>query len=356
MQPDCLREIRINPIVPAVSVLIATERGARLEPKKETIVFDQRAYVRDCPFCPGNEAQTPEEIVRQPMQGPWSMRVVRNLYPVFGEDRDTPDISMGIHNIINGYGRHEVIIDDSNHGIQLYEMSVQHLAQLFELYRDRMSFLYKADKRHIYVMIFKNFGPAAGGSIAHTHSQIIAMPVIPANVEMEIASSFRFYEKNNRCIFCTLADASISYEATVYDKVRGEFLRKIHVADYIVDKNDRFIGIKPFASRYPWEVHVLPKSHCHDFRNISSLDCLELASVVKKIMTRLEKVLGPVQYNYFLHSSPGHGKGTRYAESFHWHLEICPRTSIPNGFEIGSGLVINTVNPEVAAAQLRAAS
>ena len=356
IDPETLREIRINPIIPAESVLIATERGKKPEEKKELNILDVRDFVEDCPFCPGNEDQTPEQIFRSPEKGPWNLRVVRNLYPAFGEDSESSTFNIGVHNIINGYGHHEVIIDHSQHGIRLSEMSEAHLAGLFQLYRDRMSSLYLAHEHHVYVMVFKNFGPASGGSIPHTHSQIIAMPVIPINVEMEIASSLEFYQKHDRCIFCTLIDADLHYEATIHDKNRGKFLRKLNVADYFIDQNKHFIAIKPFASRYPWEVHILPKHHCHDFRNSSDDDCTAIASLVKSVMERLEKVLGTVQYNYFLHSSPSGSKNEKCGKSFHWHLEICPRTSIPNGFEIGSGLAINTVSPEKGARLLREAA
>ena len=353
MDPENIREIRINPIIPSESVLIVTGRGGRPGTGQKRVFLDERSFVKNCPFCPGNEDQTPEQIYRSPKKGEWRLRVVRNLYPAFGEDSESSAFQVGIHNIINGYGRHEVIIDHSRHGIRVSEMSENHLAQLFRLYRDRMSNLYKANKNHVYVMIFKNFGPASGGSIPHTHSQIIAMPVIPANVEMEIANSAAFYQQRNRCIFCTLIDEDLSYEATVHDKNRGKFQRKLHVADYFVDQNSRFIAIKPFASRYPWEIHILPKKHCHDFRHSSDNDCAEIASLVRGVMARLEKLLGPVQYNYFLHSSPSGGRTQKCIKSFHWHLEICPRTSIPNGFELGSGLAINTLSPEKAAMLLR---
>lgn len=353
MGSDNIREIRINPIIPAESVLITTERSNRPEIKKAPILLDRRPFVSKCPFCPGNEVQTPEEILRVGPQKDWEIRVVKNLYPAFGDDSELSSFTMGVHNIISGYGQHEVIVDHRQHGIRIDEMTETHLAELFRLYRDRMSALYSKSSNHTYVMIFKNFGPASGGSIAHTHSQVIAMPVIPINVEMEITSSLHFYQQHHRCIFCTLIDRNLCYEAILHDKAQGQFTRRINVRDYVVAENDKFISIKPFASRYPWELHILPKIHSHDFRSLSDEDCIHLASILKNIMARLEALIGPVQYNYFLHSSPGNGRCSRCAESFHWHLEICPRTSIPNGFEIGSGLIVNTVSPEKAAEQLR---
>jgi len=354
MSTERVREIRINPICPAESVLIATERGDRPEKKPEPVVLDRRPLVQDCHFCRGNENQTPAEILRLPEGAEWQMRVVRNLYPVFGDDRIQSDLNLGIHHVIDGYGQHEVIIDHSNHGIQLCEMELSHIASLFGLYRDRMSRLYSANDSHRYVLVFKNFGPAAGGSIAHTHSQIIAMPVIPANVELELAGSLSHYREFGRCIFCTLIDETLTYEGTVYDRVSGELRKRIEVERYIVERGDSFVAVKPFASRFAWEIHILPRQHGHDYRSISDPECLDLAGVVRRVMLRLQAVLGSVQYNYFLHSAPGLLETPEWASSFHWHLEICPRTTVPNGFELGSGLAINTVSPEKAAEQLRA--
>lgn len=354
MSTEKIREIRINPIIPAESVLIATERGSRPEMKPEHVSLDRRPLVPDCQFCRGNEEQTPAEILHLPVDAEWQMRVVRNLYPVFGDDRIQSDLNLGIHHVIDGYGQHEVIIDHDNHGIQLCEMELSHIATLFGLYRDRMKRLYSANDSHKYVLVFKNFGPAAGGSIAHTHSQIIAMPVIPANVEMEITGSLKHYREQGRCIFCTLMDETLSYEGTVYNRASGELKKRIEVGRYIVERGDSFVAIKPFASRFPWAVHILPRQHHHDYRSISDAECLDLAAVLRRVMLRLQTVLGVVQYNYFLHSAPAVLSTPECEASFHWHLEICPRTTVPNGFELGSGLAINTLSPEQAAEQLRA--
>lgn len=349
-----IREIRINPIVPAESVLIATERGNRTEKEPGSANFDSRPLVSECPFCKGNEDQTPGEIMRFPGDGDWQIRVVRNLYPVFGDDHLLSDLNLGIHHVIDGYGQHEVVIDHASHGIQLCQMDQSHISCLFSLYRDRMKQLYIANENHRYVLVFKNFGPAAGGSIPHTHSQIIAMPVVPANVEMEIVNSRKYFQEQEKCIFCTLMDESLAYEGTVYDRFSGEQRKRIEVKKYIVEKGYYFVAIKPFASRFPWEVHILPRQHCHDFCGISDAECRNLASVLLRVMLRLQAVLGFVEYNYFLHSAPAVLKTSEGESSFHWHLELCPRTTIPNGFELGSGLSINTVSSERAAEQLRA--
>ena len=355
-QEQTIREIRLNPIVPSESVLVATARGLRPKKAEEQAPRDTRAHVDTCPFCSGNEEMTPPEIAtysQHEAQGEdWQVRIVENLYPVLGDDKPSADFSFGLQQTIDGYGRHEVIIDHNNHGIGLHEMSEQHLAMLFGTYRDRMAQLYETDDRLRYVLVFKNFGPAAGGSIPHTHSQIIAMPVVPENVQAELLGSSQYYQKNHRCIFCSLIDEALTFEATIYDRESGEVRRRLDVGQYVIERGERFIAIKPFASRYEWEVHILPIHHESDFQTVSEDDLLELGKIVRHTMARLDAVLGGVQYNYFLHTKPHHAEGSVDA-SYHWHLEICPRTSIPTGFELGAGLCVNTVSPELAASQLR---
>lgn len=355
-QPDPdpgIREIRINPVVPSESVLVATARSMRPKKAEEPAPRDTRKHVEHCPFCTGNEQLTPPEITRVGTDDEWQIRIVENLYPVLGDDRAQPNLSFGLQQTIDGYGRHEVIIDNNAHGVAIHEMGEAHLAKLFAAYRDRMQQLYKSDNRLRYVLVFKNFGPAAGASIAHTHSQIIAMPVIPDNVQSEVENSKKFYLAKQQCIFCTLIDEALTYEATIYDKNSGKVSRKINVGQYIIDRGEKFIAIKPFASRYEWEVHILPLQHQADFLHVNDEDFADLAKVMQRTMARLDSVLGGVQYNYFLHSLPHDTDCEDCHSSYHWHLEICPRTSIPTGFELGSGLYVNTVSPEEAAEQLR---
>lgn len=353
-QDDSVREIRINPIVPAESVLIATARGMRPKKEEERAPRDTRERVETCPFCRGNEDKTPPAIATYPNEKEWSIRIVENLYPVLGDDRQqNAMLNFGLQQTMDGYGRHEVIIDNESHGIAVHEMKESHLAMLFGAYRKRTQELYNSDDRLRYVLVFKNFGPAAGASIPHTHSQIIAMPVTPQNVLDEVVNSKQFYDKNHHCIFCSLIDEALTYEATIYDKQSGEVRRKINVGQFVVERGEKFIAIKPFASRYEWEVHILPLNHQADFIDTNEEDFADFARVLKRTMQRLDAVLGGAQYNFFLHSLPHDPDHQGCDASYHWHLEICPRTSIPTGFELGSGLFVNTVSPEDAAAELR---
>ncbi len=349
-----IREIRLNPVVPSESVLVATARNLRPKKAEAPAPRDTREHVDSCPFCTGNESLTPPQIAAFPAEGPWAIRIVENLYPVLGDDRENPNFLFGLQQTIDGYGRHEVIVDHPAHGIAVHEMAEPHLARLFEAYRTRMQQLYRSNPRLRYVLVFKNFGPAAGASIAHTHSQIIATPVIPDNVQAEVAHSRAFFAKHHRCIFCSLIDEALTFEATLYDRDSGEIRRRISVGQYVIERGRKFIAIKPFASRYEWEIHVLPLVHQADYLNLADEDLDDLARVMRRAMARLDAVIGGAQYNYFLHSLPHDPGGEDCGASYHWHIEITPRTSIPSGFELGSGLFVNTISPEDAAERLRA--
>jgi len=353
MDHENLREIRIDPIVPTQSVLIATARGKRPHPDEPPLPSDGRAHVATCPFCRGNEHLTPPPTFQVPPSPDWDIRIVENLYPILDDAPLPPGLPSGLQQAIEGYGHHEIIIDHANHGIAIHQMSEQHLALLFAVYRDRMHFLYNTDPRIRYILVFKNFGKAAGGSMPHTHSQLIAMPIVPHNVHDEVRCSRTFYQKNGTCVFCTLADEAMSLETTTYESSSGEIHQNYETGKYVVERGENFIAIKPFASRYEWEVHILPLKHQSSFLKITADELDDLARTLRRTMTRLQTVVGDLQYNYFLHTVPQLKNSSDFADSFHWHIEICPRTSIPSGFEMGSGLFVNTMSPEAAASRLR---
>ena len=355
MASENIREIRIDPIVPSQSVLISTARGKRPRRDEAPAARDERPFVETCPFCRGNEHLTPPAAEQTPATGEWEIRIVKNPFPILADDLLPVGLPPGIQQVIEGYGHHEVIVDHFNHGIVLHQFSERHLAMLFAVYRDRMRFLYDADPRIRYILVFKNFGKGAGGSMAHTHSQLIAMPIVPHNVHDEVESSAQFHQQTGNCIFCTLIDEAMSLETTAYDRRTGEKQQSYETGKYIVERGKKFVAIKPFASRYEWEVHILPVEHASNFLDVTTEDLADLARVLRRTMARLQSVVGEIQYNYFLHTVPHLPNSSDFADSFHWHLEICPRTSIPSGFELGSGLFVNSLSPEAAAAKLRQA-
>ena len=200
---DEYREIRINPIVPTESVLVSTARGLRPRKAEKPFEHSTERKIDSCPFCKGNEDKTPPTLGSWPNETNWNIRIVENLFPVLSDRNISNNLSFGLQQVIDGYGRHEVVIDHDNHSIHVDAMAEEHLHALFKMYRDRMQTLYGSDSRIKYVLVFKNFGPAAGASIKHTHSQIVAMPVVPENVSNELQHSHQYYSKFNQNIFHT---------------------------------------------------------------------------------------------------------------------------------------------------------
>ena len=346
-----IREIRIDPINPNNKVVIATARSLRPKKKEEPIQFDKRDHVDTCPFCVGNEDKTPQEInIWKLKDTGWNVRLVENLYPILD---DSPLESVSDVVLLDGYGRHEVFIDNDTHGRFLSEMDISEIDLIFQAYVERAKQLYLSDPALKYVLIFKNFGQSAGGSIPHTHSQLIAMPMVPDIIADECSNSLNYYKETSCCVFCDSIDVNKEFAVSVLDHKVGNVVRKIDVNKYVIEKNEHFVAIKPFASKYEWEIHVLPLKHESDFTNITNDERKDLAKLFKNVFLRLESQVPSLQYNYYIHSTPNNG--SEFDDSFHWHIEICPRTSIQAGFELGSGAFVNSVSPELAAEKLRGA-
>ena len=199
------------------------------------------------------------------------------------------------------------------------------------MYRDRILDLQR-DRRFKYILIFKNQGEAAGASLEHTHSQLIATPIIPKKVEEEILGAKKYYDFKERCIFC--------------DIVRQELTDK----ERIVNDYGDFISFEPFASRFPFETWLMPKQHISHLVDFSDDVFIYLAEALKDTLNRIRVALNNPPFNYILHTAP---IGKEYDEVYHWHIEIIPKLTKIAGFEWGSGFYINSVSPELASENLK---
>jgi UDPglucose--hexose-1-phosphate uridylyltransferase len=326
-------ELRKDPII-GRWVIISSERGRR--PSSYLTVAKPREAVQ-CPFCPGNESATPAEVLayRKPDSEPngpgWRLRVISNKFPALkieGSLNREPD---GIYDRMNGVGAHEVIIETDKHEHDMATMPVSAIRDVLWAYRERMTDLHR-DTRFKYILIFKNHGEAAGGSLQHAHSQLIATPIIPKRVAEELDGARRYYSFRERCIYC--------------DIIRQELSQK----ERLVKDHDAFITVEPFASRFPFETWILPKTHQGHFLNMSDADYTQLASCLKDTLMRLKLALNDPPYNYMLHTRP---IDEEYRGQYHWHIEIIPKLTRVAGFEWGTGFYINPTPPEEAAAYLR---
>ncbi len=326
-------ELRKDPIV-GRWVIISTDRGKR---PSDFVPMVKTEQPKSCPFCPGNESLTPPEIMAIRPDGSsqnapgWNLRVISNKYPALKIEGDLNREGEGMFDRMNGIGAHEVVIETNNHAEDLVDMDLTRIKEVFLAYRARMQDLRK-DFRFKYIIAFKNHGEAAGASLEHAHSQIIATPVVPVRVQAEIDGGRKYYEFKERCIFC--------------DIIRQE----TEWSNRVVSENDQFIALEPFAPRFPFETWILPKSHFSSYLDITNSQTEYLAQMVKTILAKLRVALADPPYNYVLHTDALDNKARDY---FHWHIEVIPKLTKVAGFEWGTGFYINPVAPEDAAQYLR---
>ncbi len=268
-----------------------------------------------CVFCPGNEHLTPPETGRIGGKGSkWLARAFYNKYPAV-----SPEFPKAL-------GRHEVLVETPKHVAKMAALPEEQIAIGLELYAKRVHELY-AEKGVACALIFKNEGAAAGISLTHTHSQLIALASAPRLVAEELKQYGEYRRKEKACPYCEVAERE------------GKSARKAF-------ENEEFLAIAPYASRTPFELLILPKSHLANITELGEEERLLLARILKKSLARLDKMLNGPAFNYYLHIQP---KG----KDFHFHMELLPRLAIWAGFELGSGMYINPVAPEAAAKAYR---
>jgi UDPglucose--hexose-1-phosphate uridylyltransferase len=329
-------DLRKDPIV-GRWVIIASERSRR--PVDFQVDRDPpRAGL--CPFCPGQEEKTPRELLAyRPPDGPgarrdapgWSLRVFPNKFPALMIEGDLDRAGEGVYDRMNGIGAHEVIVETPDHTKTFSSLSEPEIEGVLSAYRDRMLDL-KRDMRFKYVMVFKNHGSAAGASLEHSHSQLIALPVVPKNVSEEMHGALDYYRYKERCVFC--------------DIVRQELRERAR----LVYENADFLVIEPYAPKFPFETWVLPRRHHSSYEDASRGEYASLANAMRVALRKLHVALDNPPYNFILHSSPF---DQRENPHYHWHIEIMPTLGKVAGFEWGSGFYINPTPPEEAARFLR---
>ncbi len=329
-------ELRKDPITNRW-VIISTGRA-----KRPSDFVNESVEIRGkgmCPFDYGNEDKTPPELLTYGRNGNgpntpgWTVRVVPNKFPALGIEGDLDRTGEGLFDRMNGVGAHEVIVETPDHNMTLARLGEKAILEVLYAFRDRMLDL-KNDKRFRYILIFKNHGDAAGASLEHTHSQLIALPIVPKRVREEVDNSKRYYTEKERCIFC--------------DMIRQE---REEGARVITETPD-FIALAPYAPRFPFEVWMLPKVHSSSFENNQSTVFASLARSLKDCLMRQETVLNNPAYNLMIHTSP---IGEETNSHYHWHIEIIPKLTKVAGFEWGSGFYICPTPPEESARFLREA-
>lgn len=327
-------ELRVDPIV-GRRVYIAEDRAGRPSDYAAADAGERgdghaaptstpagaRSVVRaDCFFCAGNEWHTPvASHVVNDAEGRWLARVVPNKYPAVTLDAPTGDAC----------GAHEVIIESPQHVLDFADLGVERLAQVLTVFRDRLRH-WASDDRLRHAVVFKNSGYDAGASLEHVHSQLVALPYVPAAVQAELDSVASYRAAHGRCVFCDLIAREIAADARVA-------LRR-----------DGYVAVCAYAPRQPLETWILPERHQPHFEDDRDAVAAE-AAMLHELLRRLDIVSPGAPYNLLLHTAPWGGG------DFHWHWELVPRLTHEAGLEWGAGVYITPLSPERAAEQLRAA-
>ncbi len=335
-----ISELRTDPIT-GHQVLIAEDRAGRPNDfsAQESTSVDQA----ECPFCAGHENLTPEPLlmVNGP-SGEWQVRVVPNKFPAVSLDPcelvEPRTSSLGLVSQ-SPIGAHEVFIESPRHVQEITELSIAELSLVLQAYRERLRF-WSTDECVQHATIFKNVGTAAGASLEHIHSQLLALPTIPPVMASELEGSQRYYAKNQACIFCKLVEDELAH-------------RKRLVMD-----TGPFVAFCAYAGRQPYETWILPRQHSANFEQLDDSKIESLAKVLRQVVERLQARLTSPSYNLILHTAPfrqlyADGDINQY---WHWHFELVPRSTTRAGFEWGTGMFINPLAPERAAVRLRRAN
>ncbi len=326
-------------------VIISTERSRRpadfLPPSQEI------PEVVSCPFCPGNEPTTPPEILAirpegsMPNSRGWEVRVFPNKYPALSVEGEPERRAVGIYDRQRGVGAHEVVVESPEHGLHFGDMDPVHVEKVLGVYQSRIRDLYK-DHRLKYALVFKNHGALAGDALDHPVSQIIATPVTPRAIAMELESARQHYHVKTRCLYCDVLN------------------QELETGERIVTADEHFVALAPYASRFPFEIMVIPRKHLHSFARETPSSLAALARSLRDILARLKSVLRNPAYNFVFHTSPNTEAEAHRVNywatleaDFHWHIEILPRLTQVAGFEWGAGFYMNPTAPERAAAFLR---
>ena len=314
-------------------VIIATERAKRPHEfaRKDDGERVKPPYVSSCPFCPGNEGMTPPATLVVPDGGPWRVRVTPNKFAALSYQGERHRTFEGIRRTVTGVGVHEVIVESPDHSKSTALLEDSQVEILIGAYLDRFNFASR-DPRVEQVTIFKNHGLSAGTSLEHPHSQIIGSPVITSQIRDRMINALRHFDEYGECIFCRVLEMELKEQTRV------------------VMETEHFVAFVQFAALTPFSMLIMPRRHMACFSEITDAEAADLARILRRTLAKLYYGLIDPDFNYAIRTAPHEACGVKY---FHWYLSIIPRLTKVAGFELGSGMFINTSLPEESAAFLR---
>lgn len=329
-------------------VIVARERGERPSGLQPESANGHPYDPAQDPFAPGNERYTPGEVYSLRPEGGaangpgWQVRVVPNRYPALRIEGDLDPRGYGIYDRMNGVGAHEVVVETPLAPLSLADMPALEIGYVLQAWRQRIEDLYR-DRRLAHVLVFKNHGAAAGATQMHSHSQIVATPMIPLRLREELTACHEHWRQKRRSLFMDILD------------------EELRMGERLVYENAHFVAFCPFACYSPFELMLLPRRPSADYRRCSPEELADLADALRVCLLKWRGALGDCAWNLMLHTAPNEQSLAGVSEDFplleayfQWHIEMFPRLTTTAGFEWGTGMHINPVPPEEAAAALRA--
>jgi UDPglucose--hexose-1-phosphate uridylyltransferase len=312
-------------------VILAPGRAARphfldeKKPKREPSPKDT------CPFEDLEKSGNHPAILSYPEKGAWRIALIPNKYPALEHAAGCAvSFVQGIYHGKTGVGKHELVIT-RDHNRNFAELDKAEAFEVLKMIQNRYRTAAE-DPCGIYAAAFFNWGAMAGASLWHPHYQILILPIIPPHVMHSLRGSEAYFKKHHRCVRC--------------DIIREEKKEKKRV----VEENEHAIAITPYASKTPFEVRILPKKHFPHFWKTPPAVTRSVALLLQSVMRRVKQHANDPDLNFFIHEAPF---GRTQYEHHHWHIEVVPKISTFAGFELSTGIEINVVDPDFAAAVLR---
>ncbi|OGN13797.1 MAG: hypothetical protein A3J47_01490 [Candidatus Yanofskybacteria bacterium RIFCSPHIGHO2_02_FULL_43_22] len=333
MDKSNLNEFRQD-LVSGEWVLFATGRTKRPHAeKKETVDDDKYRSIDNCPFEDFKKSGN-EPVWFYPSETDWHIAVIKNKFPAVKPGICKPATSFGPFNAQEAVGFHDLFVY-KDHDRHFADFSKEEIIEVIRSYKRRYQEISETEGCVRYVLIFHNFGRDAGASIYHPHSQIISMPILPPDVSRSINGSYNFYKNHKERVYDVLMK---------WEKEHGH---------RIIYENDLFLAFCPFVSKTPYEIRIFSRdSHAHFEKMPDEFDKY-LADVLLTILKKIKKALGNPPYNLFIHTAPAETDMESVHEFYSWHIEILPKAKVAAGFEMGTGVDINVVDPDDAAKLLR---
>ncbi len=295
---------------------------------------DRPSYKQTCPFCKGNEKADDKVLFTLPESKNWQVRVIENKFASLSRDVSLEiESKQRLHQEMPGFGIHDLIIDHPDHNLTIAIMPIEDVEVLLSAFLKRYLEI-KANPLVKHVVIFKNQGAQAGGSLEHPHSQIYGLPVMPFETVVRLREVEKYYDSNNSCLLC--------------DMVEDEQKLK----ERIVFENEHFISFVPYASISPYHIWIVPKRHSPCFGLIEQYEISGMAHILKNVLARVFWGLKNPDYNFVIQS---HTQYENESIGFHWYLSIIPHVKKKGGLAYAGGIQLNPTMPETAAEDLRKA-